>query len=184
MHIAPKVIEGKHFKWTQRCPETGDAEALSKLRVLIDSETENMDREPGEGVLCEADFQDLIQEDLKTEGHLFLIAQVENEIVGYARCVRKKLKRFRHQAEFGICLKQAYCGCGIGNHLLKSIIEWSEKNEIEKISLYVIETNLRAIHLYKKYDFIQEGLLINDRKHRDGKYYNTIIMGRQARNRI
>ncbi|CUU49850.1 protein of unknown function [Clostridium beijerinckii] len=25
---------------------------------------------------------------------------------------------------------------------------------------------------------MQEGLLINDRIHKDGKYYNTVIMGR------
>ena len=48
----------------------------------------------------------------------------------------------------------------------------------KKISLTVVETNIKAINLYKKYGFIEEGVLRNDRLHKDGSYYNTIIMGR------
>jgi RimJ/RimL family protein N-acetyltransferase len=49
---------------------------------------------------------------------------------------------------------------------------------IEKISLTVVQTNIRAIQLYKRYGFLEEGLLIKDRIHRDGNYYNTVVMGR------
>lgn len=52
---------------------------------------------------------------------------------------------------------------------------------IEKISLNVIEGNLGAIHLYKRHGFVQEGLLIKDRKHKDGSYHNTVLMGRIAK---
>lgn len=49
---------------------------------------------------------------------------------------------------------------------------------IEKISLTVVQTNTKAIQLYKRYGFVEEGLLIKDRIHKDGNYYNTVIMGR------
>lgn len=42
----------------------------------------------------------------------------------------------------------------------------------------MVQTNIKAIQLYKRYGFIEEGLLINDRIHKDGNYYNTVIMGR------
>ena len=49
---------------------------------------------------------------------------------------------------------------------------------IEKISLTVVQTNTKAIELYKTYGFVEEGLLMKDRIHKDGNYYNTVIMGR------
>ncbi len=50
--------------------------------------------------------------------------------------------------------------------------------ESKQISLTVVQTNTNAIQLYKKLGFFEEGILINDRIHRDGKYYNTVLMGR------
>lgn len=55
---------------------------------------------------------------------------------------------------------------------------WADVVGIEKISLTVVQTNTRAIQLYKKYGFVEEGLLIKDRIHKDGNYYNTVMMGR------
>lgn len=55
---------------------------------------------------------------------------------------------------------------------------WAESTEIRKISLTVVETNKKAINLYRRYGFIEEGLLVNDRIHKDGNYYNTVIMGK------
>ncbi len=42
----------------------------------------------------------------------------------------------------------------------------------------MVQTNIKAIQLYKRYGFVEEGLLINDRIHKDGNYYNTVVMGR------
>ena len=50
----------KGLKYTIRSAEESDAAVLAKLRVLIDGETEYMDREAGEGLLDENDFKQLI----------------------------------------------------------------------------------------------------------------------------
>jgi RimJ/RimL family protein N-acetyltransferase len=55
---------------------------------------------------------------------------------------------------------------------------WADTVGIEKISLTVVQTNTKAIQLYKRYGFVEEGVLIKDRIHKDGQYYNTVIMGR------
>ncbi len=44
--------------------------------------------------------------------------------------------------------------------------------------IHVLETNDKAIELYKRFGFEIEGILKNDKFLADGKYYNTIIMGR------
>lgn len=46
------------------------------------------------------------------------------------------------------------------------------------MTLNVLETNDKAIKLYEKLGFEIEGILKNDKRLADGKYYNTIIMGR------
>ncbi|MBW9155280.1 GNAT family N-acetyltransferase [Clostridium tagluense] len=178
MIIENERIECKSLIWILRCPTKYDAIELSKLRVKIDGETENLDRESGEGLLTPEDFEKLIYEDSIAEKNLFLVAEVEGEIVGFTRCVGNKLSRFRHKSEFGICISKAYWSHGIGKVLLEKILMWADTVKIEKISLTVVQTNTKAIQLYKRYGFVEEGLLIKDRIHKDGNYYNTVIMGR------
>lgn len=178
MVIQRKVIENEKISYIIRCPKQEDAEELSKLRVKIDGQTENLDREPGEGLLTKEDFEKLINEDNADERTLFLVVEADGKIVGFTRCAGNKLSRFRHKAEFGICIEKEYWGYGIGKVLLENIVAWADNIGLKKISLNVVETNTKAVNLYKKYGFIEEGILRNDRLHKDGKYYNTIIMGR------
>lgn len=42
----------------------------------------------------------------------------------------------------------------------------------------MLEINEKAIKLYKKLGLEVEGILKNDKKLSDGKYYNTVVMGR------
>ena len=67
---------------------------------------------------------------------------------------------------------------GIGKNLLKESIVWADSNGIKKVTLNVLETNDRAIELYKRLGFEIEGMLRQDKILSDGKYYNTIAMGR------
>ncbi|MDU1278465.1 MULTISPECIES: GNAT family N-acetyltransferase [Clostridium] len=166
------------MKFSRRCPKQVDAEELSRLRIKIDCETENLDREPGEGLLSSEDLKRIIYEDSISRTSLFLIAEVNSKIVGFTRCEGNKLSRFKHKAEFGICISKEYWGYGIGKALLENVLIWAESREIRKISLTVVETNKKAINLYKRYGFIEEGLLVNDRIHKDCNYYNTVIMGK------
>lgn len=178
MIIDSRNIEKRGLSFTLRCPEEKDAEELSELRVIIDSETEYLDREEGEGVLSPDDFRQMIKEDCNDSRSLFLVAEADGKLVGFTRCIGFSLKRFRHKAEFGICILKEYWGYGIGGEMLKGVTEWADSASIEKISLYVVEDNIKAIELYKRYGFKEEGLLIKDRIHSDGSYHKTVIMGR------
>ena len=110
--------------------------------------------------------------------HSFLVAEANGEIVGFSRCEGNKLKRTSHKVEFGICVLKAYWGFGIGKNLLIESIQWADANRIKKINLAVLETNEKAIELYKRYGFEVEGVLKNDKLLSDGNFYSTILMGR------
>ncbi|MBE0337263.1 GNAT family N-acetyltransferase [Paenibacillus sp. 23TSA30-6] len=152
--------------------------SLSEIRLQIDGETENLDREQGEAFIDTPGFERLIETDTRNSRNLFLVAVVHDKIVGFSRCEGHSLSRTSHKVEFGVCVLKDYWGYGIGRNLLKKSIAWADSNDIKKISLHVLETNDKAIELYKRFGFEIEGILKNDKFLADGKYYNTIIMGR------
>ncbi|MEI5908635.1 GNAT family N-acetyltransferase [Bacillus spongiae] len=177
------IIEKLRFEvngltYTIRSAIETDARDLSALRLKIDGETENMDRERGEAFIDVPEFEQVINMDTKMERNLFLVAEVDDRIVGYSRCEGTYLTRFSHKVEFGVCVLKEFWGYGMGNNLLKESISWADSNEIKKITLNVTETNDKAIQLYRKYGFEIEGILKNDKRLSDNKYYNTVLMGR------
>ncbi|MDR4902079.1 GNAT family N-acetyltransferase [Bacillus mycoides] len=177
------IIKGQEFHtngltYTVRSAVQTDAEQLSEIRVQIDGETENMDREAGEGFIDKIGFQKIIKTDSEEIKNLFLVAEVHNQIVGFSRCEGSKLKRLAHKVEFGVCILREFWGYGMGKSLLQQSIQWADENEVKKISLQVLEKNEKAIQLYKKLGLEVEGILKNDKKLSDGKYYNTVVMGR------
>ncbi|AFS79524.1 acetyltransferase, GNAT family [Gottschalkia acidurici 9a] len=182
MIIENKRIDGKILTWILRCPLKDDAIELSNLRIKIDGETENLDREPGEDLLTAEDFEKIIYEDSISPQNIFLVAEIEGKIVGFTRCQGSKLSRFKHKVEFGLCILKEYWGYGIGKVMIENILMWADITGIKKISLTVVQTNTKAIQLYNKYGFVEEGLLINDRVHKGGNYYNTVIMAKILEN--
>ncbi|MED3060766.1 GNAT family N-acetyltransferase, partial [Bacillus thuringiensis] len=62
--------------YTIRSAAEKDAEQLSKIRVQIDRETENMDRDAGEGFIDDLGFQKIIKTDSEETKNLFLVVEV------------------------------------------------------------------------------------------------------------
>jgi RimJ/RimL family protein N-acetyltransferase len=178
MLINDKQFQAKGMHYSIRSATPSDAKELSELRLQIDGETENLDRESGEAFIDEAGFKQLIETDTTQSRNLFLVAVMDNVIVGFSRCAGTYLKRFSHKVEFGVCVLKEFWGYGIGKNLLTQCIAWADSNNIKKITLNVMETNKTAIELYKRLGFEIEGTLKNDKVITDGKYYNTILMGR------
>ncbi|MBZ5202350.1 GNAT family N-acetyltransferase [Planomicrobium chinense] len=167
----------KDMGYTIRPAQVGDAAQLSEVRLQIDGETENMDREKGEGFIDIAGFERLIEEDANHPRNLFLVAESQGRILGFSRCEGSHLKRSMHKVEFGVGVLKEYWGHSIGRNLLNESIGWAKSNGIKKIVLYVLEENQKAVALYEKMGFETEGILKNDKFLSDGKFHHTLIMG-------
>lgn len=178
MSIGQREFQVNGVCYTIRPALKKDAQQLSEIRVRIDGETENLDREKGEAYIDTLGFEELITKDTENRNNLFLVVVMNGKVVGFSRCQGNHLKRFAHKVEFGVCLLKDYWGYGIGTNLLKESIAWADSNEITKMTLTVLETNEKAVRLYKKIGFKIEGVLEKDKLLSDGKYYNTIVMGR------
>jgi RimJ/RimL family protein N-acetyltransferase len=181
--LVSMIVDAKEFlikdlRYIVRSATVEDARMLSEVRLQIDGETENLNREQGEAYIDEAGFKQIIEEDTESRNNLFLVAEVDGKIVGFSRCEGNKLKRTSHKVEFGVCVLKEFWGFGIGKNFLKGTVHWADSNGIRKITLDVLETNVNAIELYKKYGFEVEGVLKKDKFLSDGNYYNTILMGR------
>ncbi len=65
---------------------------------------------------------------------------------------------------------------GIGTQLITQALEWCKQNAtITKIQLTVRTDNVKAISLYKQFNFIIEAELKNDTRI-NNQYYNVYIM--------
>jgi RimJ/RimL family protein N-acetyltransferase len=113
----------------------------------------------------------------ESDNQLFLLAHIDGEIVGNLTFHCGTRPRTRHTGEFGISILQKYWGQGIGKYLIAYMLEWArETKTIYKINLRVLEENNRAIELYRKMGFIEEGRIkrgffIGE------KFYDAILMG-------
>ena len=80
---------------------------------------------------------------------------VTNKIVGYIVCWL--LGNSAHI--YNISVKKEYQNCGIGSYLLEYLIEDLKKDGITLVVLEVRKSNAKAIHLYKKYRFVEVKVL-------------------------
>jgi RimJ/RimL family protein N-acetyltransferase len=121
--------------------------------------------------------EEFIESALKRENALFIIAEVDGKIVGNLNFSGGVRQRIAHVGEFGVSVLKEYWGNGIGEELIKYLINWSNTvGIIRKINLRVRTDNTRAISLYKKLGFLEEGILKRD-FFINGEFYDSLLMG-------
>jgi len=108
---------------------------------------------------------------------LLLIAKLNDNIVGLLFFIPNSKRKISHTGEFGVNVHPNFQGLGIGEQLIKELVTWAKQNEqIEKVMLQVFATNDKAVGLYKKLGFIEEGRHKNAIKQLDGSYVDILQM--------
>jgi len=108
---------------------------------------------------------------------LLLIAKLNNNIIGFLFFIQNSKKKTSHTGEFGVNVHPNYQRLGVGQHLTEAMLRWARKNkQIEKIILQVFATNKKAIELYRKIGFIEEGRHIKAVRQLDGTYVDILQM--------
>ena len=88
--------------------------------------------------------------DFLTENGFNIIAEHDGRIVGHLVIVPTKDGK---KVDLTIFIHQDYQNRGIGQEMMKLIIDYCKKIELEGIMLVTERTNARAIHVYKKLGF-------------------------------
>ncbi|MEK5332489.1 GNAT family N-acetyltransferase [Lysinibacillus sp. FSL W8-0992] len=118
-----------------------------------------------------------IQSKLANDHETILIAEHNDEVVGWLVFQSPNRKRLAHTCSFGMMVRKDYRGQGIGKRLIGELLTWAVANPvIEKVCLGVFSTNIGAIALYRKMGFIEEGRKIKEIKVRDNEYVDDVLM--------
>lgn len=86
-----------------------------------------------------------------------LVAEQAGQLVGSLEMIRGTMQKNGHTAVFGMALFPEFRGRGIGRGLLSLSEEWARSVGVQKVTLAVFATNVRAIRLYESLGYLEEG---------------------------
>ncbi len=161
-----------------------DAEQINDLAVQIFGSTDqvftSLTEFQGRNTL-EAQYK-RIKHYSENIGKCILVAELDRQLVGSIDFWNGHRKKIAHTGEFGMGVHSDFRDRGIGKCLLEALLNWAEENPlIEKVKLGVFASNKRAIHLYQKMGFEQEGRRIAEVKTATGNYIDIIEMYRMVK---
>lgn len=119
----------------------------------------------------------MIQAFEKSKKGIYLVAEQNGRLVGHAFLNPLPLKSLAHVAALSIGVHLEWQDKGIGQMLIRQLIEWARENSnLEKIELNVRASSERALALYRKMEFIEERRLKKRVKISESNYIDDIIM--------
>ncbi|MEP0836414.1 GNAT family N-acetyltransferase [Coleofasciculus sp. FACHB-64] len=176
--IAPKEYHSKTGDVvTVRSALIEDAKALVDLQFSVAQEGKYMVTEAEEFNLTKSEEKETIEQHSQQPGQLYLVAEIDNTVVGFVEFENGNRRRTSHSGILSIFVDREWRGKGIGSFLLQELIDWAANEPlIEKVTLAVFSTNRSAIALYKKFGFEEEGRCPKDMKLAIGKYIDSVLM--------
>ncbi|MGN7400009.1 GNAT family N-acetyltransferase [Cytobacillus praedii] len=162
-----------------RTGKLADAEAVFEIQSEVFSENKYMVTVSEEFEESTEQLRNWIQSIVENEKETIIVAEIQGNVIGFVVFRSKNSKRLAHTGHFFIMIKKEYRDMGIGKLLITELLIWAEQNSsIEKISLGVLSTNPRAIALYKRMGFIEEGRKIKEIKFSEDSYADDILMSK------
>jgi RimJ/RimL family protein N-acetyltransferase len=154
-----------------------DATSVLDYIEGISGESDFLTFGPGEFELTKSAEEDTLRKYYESDNQLYLLGLIDDTIVATLTFSAGHRPRLRHSGEFGMSVQKQYWGLGIGSLMLDALIDWARATQIvKKINLRVRTDNLRAIHLYERKGFINEGT-IRKEIFLDGTYFDQHWMG-------
>jgi RimJ/RimL family protein N-acetyltransferase len=132
---------------------------------------------PGEFEISLAQEQVTLRQYREASNRLYLVGMLGDQIVSTLSFAAGQRPRVRHAGEFGLSVRKAYWGLGIGTRMLEALLSWARGTQtITKVNLRVRTDNLRAIALYLRKGFAIEGTICKAIRI-GGTYYDHHWMG-------
>lgn len=157
--------------------EKKDAQSMIDFYNFVGGETDFLSFGKNEFKMNLHEYENFITSTTLEDNSILMLATIDEKIVSIASITSENKNRTKHVGTLGIVIQEQYCGLGLGNIIMNHLINWASSNGItKKVALVTREDNIRAIKLYKKLGFEEEGLLKKD-TYINGIYYNTFVMG-------
>jgi RimJ/RimL family protein N-acetyltransferase len=156
-----------------------DAPRIMAFADVTSRETDFLSFGPGEFGFTEAQERAFIHDCELSSTSLFLVGEIDDEVVSVLTFSAGNRPRNRHTGEFGVSVRKAAWGRGIGALMIDTLIAWAQAGGIvSKIDLRVRTDHARAIALYSRKGFAIEGTITRASRLR-GQYFDQYWMGLQ-----
>jgi RimJ/RimL family protein N-acetyltransferase len=120
-----------------------------------------------------------IRDAARSDNGVFLVARQGHVVVGWGQVVGGARRRTRHVGRLEMMVDARARGLGVGSALLAAIVAWAERSAVmHKLSLNVFAHNTRAIALYSRHGFFEEGRREREYRFADGSWRADILMCR------
>ncbi len=148
-----------------------DYKEISKIRKM-----------PGvmENILSNKDEEEeLIKEKIINMGknQYWYVAEENGKVIGLGILMNHGNLRKKHVGVITLMVNSDYQNKGIGSLLMDKLINLSESLNIIRLELCVFRDNYKAINLYKKFGFKEEGIKVKSAL-KNGEYIDEIMMAR------
>ncbi|EGT0696925.1 GNAT family N-acetyltransferase [Clostridium perfringens] len=148
-----------------------DYKEISKIRKM-----------PGvmENILSNKDEEEeLIKEKIINRGknQYWYVAEENGKVIGLGILINHGNLRKKHVGVITLMVNSDYQNKGVGNLLMDKLINLSESLNIIRLELCVFRDNYKAINLYKKFGFKEEGIKVKSAL-KNGEYIDEIMMAR------
>lgn len=165
-----KIIQIREIKLS-------DASLLLDFFTIINSETKNLIRDPGEFTMTLNDERKFIRRIMNSKNQYIFVVFFNNEIIGSIWFRSSHFNRITHCASIGMGVLQKFNNLGLGAIMMEVIIKKAKEVGKLKMDLDVRADNPNAIHLYEKFGFEIEG---TNKKgfFIDNKYVDILSMGK------
>lgn len=113
---------------------------------------------PEEFTLTVEEESEWLARHLEHPNDLAIVAELDGQIVGLLNFHAERRKRLKHGGGFGVSVHPDWRELGIGRAMIKALLVWARAHPgIVRVGLAVIADNDRAIALYRKLGFKEEG---------------------------
>ena len=148
-----------------------DYKEISKIRKM-----------PGvmENILSNKDEEEeLIKEKIINKGknQYWYVAEENGKVIGLGILMNHGNLRKKHVGVITLMVNSDYQNKGVGSLLMDKLINLSESLNIIRLELCVFRDNYKAINLYNKFGFKEEGIKVKSAL-KNGEYIDEVMMAR------
>lgn len=148
-----------------------DYKEISKIRKM-----------PGvmENILSNKDEEEeLIKEKIINKGknQYWYVAEENGKVIGLGILMNHGNLRKKHVGVITLMVNSDYQNKGVGSLLMDKLINLSESINIIRVELCVFRDNYKAINLYNKFGFKEEGIKVKSAL-KNGEYIDEVMMAR------
>ena len=105
------------------------------------------------------------------------VAEENGKVIGLGILMNHGNLRKKHVGVITLMVNSDYQNKGVGSLLMDKLINLSESLNIIRLELCVFRDNYKAINLYKKFGFKEEGIKVKSAL-KNGEYIDEIMMAR------